>query len=169
MTARTALAVAALVSTAGCAGTQHYAQLKAQVDGYTFAKPIEEVWPDALRFVAGRGFSLVGADRKVLGDEPQSAWGVVFSRGHETHVTGSQWRAETAMTSQFQRYRILGSKTGPSTCRLEYYLIKSADQASIGSLDQADAVWRDVELELAFIATIDPDGAAKISRALTAN
>ncbi len=169
MTKRTMLALAALATTVACAtgSSQQYAQVKEQVDGYTFAKPIEEVWPDALRFVAGRGYALVGNDRKVLGDEPQSAWGAVFSKGHETYASGRQWRAETAMDSRYQRYRILGSKTGPSTCRIEYYLIRSEDPSRLGSIDQADAVSRDVDLELAFIATVDPDGAAKIGRALT--
>jgi hypothetical protein len=168
MITRTLLGVALLVSATGCAGSKQYAQLLAQVDGYTFEKPIAEVWPDALRFVAARGYGLVGADRKVLGDDPQSPWGAIFSKGHETYVEGRRWWAETAMNSRYQRYRIAGRAIGASTCRIEYFLITSEDPARLGNLDQADAVSRDVDLELAFIASVDPEGAARISRAAVA-
>lgn len=162
MIARSLLAVAVAASVAGCTASKQYAQVREQLDAYTIARPIAEVWPEALRFVSARGFDLVGADRKVLGDAPQNAWGSLFSKGHETYVAGKTWESETAMNYKYQRYRIVGIDRGAG-CRIEYYPITSEDLSR--DLGQAEAVSRDVELELAFVSTVDPEGAAKISRA----
>ena len=165
MKARPLLAVTVLACIAGCTSSKQYAMLLEQVDGYTIARPIKEAWPDAIRFVNQRGFTPVGGDRK-LADLPEtSPWGTIFSKGHETYVSGKTWKSETAMNQRYQRYRILGKETGAATCRIEFYSIFSDDPTRPGGLDENDAVSRDAELELAFIATFDPDGAARISRA----
>lgn len=162
MITRSLLVVALTASLAGCTASKQYAQVREQLDAYTIARPIAEVWPEALRFVSARGFDLVGADQKVLGDEPGNAWGSIFTKGHETYVSGKRWESETAMNHEYQRYRIVGIDRG-SGCRIEYYPIASDDPTR--NLNQGDVVTRDVELELAFVSTVDPEGAAKISRA----
>lgn len=164
MPARTALAVVAVTLAACVTPSKQFARMTEQLDAYEIQKPIAEAWPLALRFLDARGYALVGADRKWLGDEPQT-WGAIFAKGHETWVQGKRWEAETAMNPRFERYRLRGTATGEKTCRIEFYSIVAEDPTR-NSMGGGEPITRDVELELAFVSSLDPAGAERISRAV---
>jgi hypothetical protein len=138
--------------------------MREQLDAYSIPKPLDEVWPEALRFVNGRGFDLVGKDRQVLGQAEQSTLGKIFSAGHETQaVSGRQWKAETAANGQRQRYRLLGTQTGPASCRIEFYSLLAGDPLRDGEMSAPVREFRDLQLELEFVERYDAERAKQIA------
>ncbi len=162
-----------LLSTAllavACAGANRQAKLREQLDAYSIPKPLTEVWPDAMRFVAGQGYGLVGRDRTYLSEPEQAGIGAFFSKGHETQAVSKQhWQAETAMSNQYQRYRVDGYETGPASSRIEYTVVKSQDPVSGGAVVGSETEYRDVQLELEFMTRYDARAADRMEEAAKA-
>jgi hypothetical protein len=166
MILRAALAATLALSLLGCSGPGGQVRLREQLDAYSIPKPLAEVWPDALRFVSARGFELVGKDRRVLGQEEQSVFSKIFTAGHETQaVSGRQWKAETASNRQRQRYRVLGTQTGPERCRIEFYSLQAGDPLRDGEMGGPAREFRDLQLEVEFVETYDAEQARRIAAA----
>jgi hypothetical protein len=157
-----------LLALLACAGAQRQGQtrLREQLDAYSLPKPLAEVWPEALRFVSEHGFSLVGNDRRVVGEGEQGFLGKIFSRGHETvALSDRRWSAETGANEQHVRYRVVGTATGPSASRIEYFSIAGADPSQGGDQSGGERVARDLQLELDFVARYDAERANKMAEA----
>ncbi len=162
MTLRTRLPVAvALLVLAACAGVQRQKRLQAELDAYRLPKPLEVVWPDALRLVHARGFELVGEDRARIGGEAQGTWGEILSRGYDTRKIGpGRWSAATGQDSRFVQYRIDGADTGDGTCRITYTGIQGDPSGG-----ESHDTFRDTSMELELIEQLDPPAAERIAAA----
>jgi hypothetical protein len=145
----------------GCAGLgparARETYLRQQLDDLEYAKPIGEVWPDVLRLLAERGYSLVGRDREKAGLPEQGFLGRLVSAGFETQQLGEEGRAvETDWDRHRLRYRVEGRCAG-GRCRIEFTSIKQDE------MDPArDQRWRDREMELDLLRRVDPEAAARI-------
>lgn len=158
------LAFPLLLALGSCAASRSEARIREQLDAYSIAKPLAEVWPEALRHASDRGFDLVGKDRAVLGQEEQGTLGKILSAGHDTRtISATQWRAETAANGQRLRYRILGTATGASSCRIQFVAVQAGDP--LGGSETRAREYRDVELELDFIEKFDAERAQRMSAA----
>lgn len=161
MTARPLIA-ATLVACCGCATELgSYGQTRERLDEYVITKPLAEAWPRALRFLNERGYPPVGADRERIGLSGMGSWAAAASKGSETQISGSRWQADTAENSVGKRYRIIGVDLGADTCRIGFFRV-SAGGVVAPSDERRENMFRDPDVELAFIETLDPAGAARI-------
>ncbi len=63
--------------------------LEAQVVPFVHPGDCGRIWADVLREIAAQGFSLVGSDRAVVGQPPQSGLADFLSQGYQTRESGS--------------------------------------------------------------------------------
>jgi hypothetical protein len=163
MTFRTPLAAVLVACTLGCAAeTPTAGRMREQLDEYVIAKPIEQAWTDALRFLNERGYPPVGADRKRLGLPEMGSWSTAASKGSETQVSGQRWTADTQADARGRRYRIIGVVLSPTTCRIGFFAVNQQDVISPSDDRNRETIYREVRLELDFVQTFDPEGAAKM-------
>ncbi len=153
------LALAGILAAFALTGCAHFRAKEAEqkaLDAYQFQKPLQDVWPDALRLVAEQDYPLNGKDRTLLGIEEQGTLGKIFAKGHETQLRDGKWVSESGYGRDRRRYRVVGTETGPKTCQVIYFSLKARDD--LGQDEEA----RDTDMQLALIRRLDPEGAARI-------
>ncbi len=162
MTVRTSLALALASCTFACATEVGGAgRTRANLDDYVIEKPIDQAWTDALRFLDARGYPPVGADRKRLGLPEMGGWTTAASKGRETQVSGERWTMDTQSDSRGKRYHLIGVVLGPTSCRIGFFAVTEEGVTSPSDRNFEQG-YRDSTTELAFIETVDPQGAAKM-------
>ncbi len=153
---------AAVLGTVGCksisAGGAYPAYVRDQMRDYKFPKPCEELWHDALQILASSGYSLVGNDRKVAGQEEQGFVTNLLNRGHATtRDDNGVLESETDANGQFVRYVVRGKPADKDGCFVTYVEVID-DRAN-----STERRLRDYDLELKLLSTVDPLAAAKIA------
>jgi hypothetical protein len=181
------LVSAVLASTAGCAsvraGQARADALRKQLDEQRFAKPMEEVWPEARRLLAERGFPLAGEDAKAVGQAEMGLGDRLFSPARETHPYGED-------TGLLQKLGMLGGKKsggGPTGLSLDTGWRRTRDRYHVDALQdergvrvvylritendtehREEAPVRDLELELELLQRLDAEAAARMESGLDA-
>jgi hypothetical protein len=136
------------------------ARLREALDAHAFARPLDEVWPEALRLLNERQYELVGKDREVVGAREQSYLGRMFAKGFETRdLGGGKRELETNPDGKMRRYRVLGTDAGNGTSHVLFYLL----QGSTDSPSETDS--RDLAMELALVQRLEPEAAQHIASA----
>jgi hypothetical protein len=189
MTRPAAWIAAGIVAAAGCASVQtgraRAEYLTRELDAVRYAQPLDEVWDEARRLLADRGYPLVGADAKAVGQS--DVWLTnVFSPGTETRSTSAGATGllpnllsrpsggtadddrgarflETGWSRNRDRYRVDGWRDGPD-CRVTFTAIledRTEHQREAGR-------HRDLEMELDLARRLDPEAAARIEAGLAA-
>ncbi|HET9597352.1 MAG TPA: hypothetical protein VFP65_17310 [Anaeromyxobacteraceae bacterium] len=157
-TPRPAIAAAVLLAGA-CASvgaSRREGRLKDGLDGYAIDKPLEEVWPEAMKVALERGYEPVGKDRAVLGLPPQGTWGNLLAKGHETQRLGSDGLVlETNQDAEKRRYRIEGRRAGTGS-RVRFVVVQQRSE------DPSEELSRDLDAELELVRRFDPAGAARL-------
>ncbi len=151
----------ALALVAGCAGIKSHYALRQAVDAHRIERPLEVVWPEALKLLADRGYPLVGHDREVAGQRGSGSLLFIFDRGHETRkLEDGRLTAETNYGGQKLRYRVDGTDTGGGTCRVAFVAIQ-------GNIDRADEDrMDDPRMALDLLRRVEPEAAERIEAAL---
>ncbi len=163
------LPTAALVATlavAGCATVRsQMAQdryLYQQMDALRYHKPIAELWPEVQRFLYHRGYPLVGADAKAVGQD-DSLIRDLFSPGHATWATpGGGWQLQTGWGDGRRSYRADASPD-PRGVRIVLTAVDEDLSSSAGFVAN-----RDTAMELALAHVLAPDEAKRIEDGLEA-
>lgn len=157
---RSAPVVLLLASSFGCAalsGQGRATAVKAQLDAYRFQKPIDEVWPVAIRMLANKGWEPIGKDRELIGMAKDGAWSKIL-KGYETRTYGDGTRElQTKEDPTWLRYHLEGADKGNGTCEVRISSLQRHAEPSKG-----EDKWRDLQLELELVEMIDAEAAAKI-------
>lgn len=158
------IGVAVLLAATGCASLAHGGARPAYVAdamrNYAFPRPCEELWVDALKLVAEQGFGLVGADRKLVGQEEQGFITNFLNRGHATTRDDDDvLETETDSNRQGFRYLIRGKPGEKKTCFLTFTGIQEE------KVNATESRHRDYDQELLLLSRVDPAAAARILEA----
>jgi hypothetical protein len=153
------IAAGLLLATGGCASwradraaTEGRA---ARLDAVSYARPIEEVWAEARRLLAERGYPLAGEDAKAAG-QGESLVARFTGPGKQTRVDrDGTWRLETNWAKGL-RYRLEGVKAA-SGHRVSFFLVEQ-DRASYKDGPER----RDLDMELELVRRVDPPVAERI-------
>ncbi len=164
------LAAAALLAGTSCASLRaeraRREALTTRLDAFRYQKPLDEVWAEARRLLADRGYPLVGADAEAVGQKP-SAFSAflsnVFTAAKDTRPdpTATQF-LETGWGPGPNRYRLQGWAEGSSS-RIVFWAI--AEDPTEHGRDSYPPT-RDLEMELALAWRIDPAAAQAIEAAV---
>ncbi|HEX7489823.1 MAG TPA: hypothetical protein VF341_13000 [Anaeromyxobacteraceae bacterium] len=172
-----ALVAVGLLGVAGCAslGAQRAREqhLREELDAFRYTQPVEEVWAEARRLLAERGYPLVGDDAKAVGQQDLSLAERIFSPAHETHPYGDEsgLMQRLAGVSPKGTPGSLSLDTGWNSARNRYRLDAIKDDRGVrviftrvveDRVDHHDQATRDAELELALAQRLAPDAAARI-------
>lgn len=165
----TTAALALLALGGGCAAQRAAAErarlLQGQLDEVRYSRPLDEVWAEARRLLADRGYPLAGADAEAVGQKPWFLSGI-FSPAKDTRpdpaggqVLETGWGPGSPAAL---RYRLQGS-AGGSGCRVVFWAVPE-DQTEHGRDGRPPRRGLDMELDLA--RRLDPEAAARIEAAL---
>jgi hypothetical protein len=150
-----------------------------QLDAFRYAAPLDDVWQQARRLLAERGYPLAEADAKAVGQPPMSVPARLFSPARETstserkHVAlidntrvgasaGTPWSLDTGWNTYWQRYHVEGRVTAAG-CRIIFTWLEQEQT------DRQVVATRDLELELELIRRVDPASAAGIESKLSSH
>jgi hypothetical protein len=146
----------------GCAVVgrfKHDARVREELDAHQFTRPLDAVWPEALKLLTERDYEVLGRDRAVVGLKEQSTLESVFQKGFETRDLGhGKWALETNPDIKMRRFRVEGIATDRGHCRVTFYLVQAYSQ------DVSEDVSRDISMELALVERIEPENAERIAR-----
>ena len=156
-----ALAVAA----AGCAAQRAAAArarlLQGKLDELRYPKPLDDVWAEARRLLAAKGYPLAGADAEAVGQKPAFLGGL-FSPAKETQPDPNGQFLETGWGPGPLRYRLQGSKDGAGV-QVVFWAF-AADPTEHGR--DAPGRTRGLDMELELARRLDPEAAAAIEAAV---
>jgi hypothetical protein len=181
------LAGALLLAGSGCASLQasraRAKALEAQLEAFRYEKPLDEVWQEARRLLAERGYPLASDDAAAVGQKEMSLPERIFSPAKET-------RRRSADVGLFQRLGGAGGGSGtlgPDDERfLETGWRREGDRYRADGLrdekgshvlfrhilqdrtDHRDSAERDPEMELELARRLDPEAAERIEAAVAA-
>jgi len=151
-----ASAVLLLAACASVGATRREGRLRDELDAYRIEKPLEEVWPEAMKVVLDRGYQPVGKDRDVVGLSAQGTWGNLIAKGHETQRLGSDGLVlETNQDGEKRRYRIEGRRAEGGS-RVRFVVVQTRSD------DPSEELSRDLDAELELVRRFDPAGAARL-------
>lgn len=171
---------AALLAAAACASLQggraRAQRLQERLDAFRYDKPLPEVWLEARRLLADRGYPLAGEDAKAVGQKEMAVTERLLSPAKETypygedvgllqqlgvvgrgHDKGSQagLSLDTGWRRTRDRYHVDGLQE-EGGCRVVFtHVVEDLT-------DHRGQASRDLELELALAQRIDPAAAARI-------
>ena len=136
--------------------------LRAELGSWVYRQDCKSLWPDVVRLLASQGYSLVGDDRTVAGEPPQSAAANFFSEGFATRQTydGGLVLA-TDWNRAWVRYRAIGAVVGGG-CSVTFTRESQPDTDDPGKTESGT----DWEMALALLRKVDPAGAARVEAAL---
>jgi hypothetical protein len=165
-TLRRTLALAAgvaLLATAGCASTRLAAArddyLRQSLGSFVYGMNCQSLWPEVIRLLASKGYQLVGIDRAVAGQPPQSALGNFFSEGFATRETyDGGLTVATSWDQAWVRYRATGIVVPPGRCSVTFTRDSQPDTDDPGK----SASWLDWEMALELLQRVDPAAAGRI-------
>lgn len=162
-------------ASAGCAtaGKVRQERLQRDLDAFSFARPLDEVWQEARRLLAERGYQLADEDAEAVGQRKMTFAERFLSPARDTGpateggllqrlgavkarpVSTAAQALDTAWNRYGERYHLEGwSQEGGSRVVFTYLKLDRTDRQS----EQT----RDVELELALVHRLDPGAAARI-------
>lgn len=132
--------------------------LRAELGPWVYQQDCKSLWPDVVRLLASEGYSLVGDDRTVAGEPPQSAAANFFSEGFATRQTydGGLVLA-TDWNRAWVRYRAIGAVVGGG-CSVTFTRESQPDTDDPGKTESGT----DWEMALALLRKVDPAGAARV-------
>lgn len=160
------LAAAALLATSSCASMQaaraRREALTAQLDALRYPRPLDEVWAEARRLLAEKGYPLAGKDAEAVGQTP-GFLASIFSPAKETRPdpAGGQF-LESGWGPGQLRYRLAATGDGTG-CRVLFAALQE-DPTEHGR--DAGQARRDAEMELELARRLEPESAARIEAAL---
>jgi hypothetical protein len=167
MTRPTALLAAAiLLAASSCASLKaeraRREALTVRLDALRYQKPLDEVWAEARRLLAEKGYPLAGADAEAVGQKPAFLGGL-FSPAKDTRPDPAATQfLESGWGPGALRYRLQGWAEGSST-RVVFWAIPE-DPTEHGRDGRPWSRGLDMELDLA--RRLDPDAAAAIEAAV---
>jgi len=166
LAARAAL-VALLAAASGCATTAGQARarrLEAALDARPVTRPLDEVWGEARRFLAERGYGLAAEDAEAVGQEHTGLLQSALSRARATDTTpGGGRRLETGWAGDRSRFVAEATPAGGGfTVRLTRIREHLTQPLRDGERR------RDPDLELALLRRLDPAAAAEVEGAASA-
>jgi hypothetical protein len=158
----TAIAAVAALLLEGCASMRLAARqddyMRETLGSWVYPKTCKDVWPDVVKLLASKGFSLAGDDRVVAGEAPQSAFIAAISEGFATRqsydgglVLGTSWNRN------WVRYRAIGAVVG-SGCSVSFLRDVQPDTDDPGKVESTT----DYEMALDLLRRVDPAGAARV-------
>jgi hypothetical protein len=147
---------------AGCATLTHGGARNAYVANamreYRFPVACEKLWPDALRMLAQEGFSLVGTDRELAGQDKQGAITNFLNVGHATTLDDKGvYESETDWNSTRFRYQVRGAMAGKDGCFVNFVGIQE------DRTNSTERRHRDYEKEFYLLSVVAPAEGARIS------
>lgn len=163
------LAAAALLTATACASMKaeraRREALTPRLDALRYQKPLDEVWAEARRLLAEKGYPLAGKDAEAVGQKALFLGGL-FSPAKETRPDPAATQfLETGWgpgTSGALRYRLQGWSEGSSS-RVVFWAIPE-DPTEHGRDGRPWSRGLDLELDLA--RRLDPEAAAAIEAAV---
>jgi hypothetical protein len=150
-------------------------RLQHELDGFVYAKPLGDVWQEARRLLAERGFPLADKDAEAVGQKPMNWTEKLLSPARETGpateggllqrmgvlkgktVSGAAQALDTGWSQYGERYHLEGWTDG-SGCRVLFTFIKQ-------NSDRQETKSRDLDMELDLLRRIDPATADRIDQA----
>jgi hypothetical protein len=159
---------AALLLTAGCASIQagraRTAYQREQLDAYRYRKPVEEVWQEARKMLAERGYGLAGKDAEAVGQK-ENFFRALISPARETRSDGKGGRfLETGWSGGTDRSRFRVEAIADVVgYRVSFTRIDEDPSRTGGAVRE-----RDVEAEMDLLRRIDPDVAERIEEGMDA-
>ncbi len=156
------VAGAGTLALAGCShlgiGNSRDAYVRDAMRNYRFPVACETLWADGLKMLAQDGFSLVGADRQVAGQEKQGFVTNFLNAGHATtRDDKGVYEAETDNDNSYLRYALKGTPAGKDGCFVNVIGIKT------DKVNDSQSRHRDYEKELYLLSMVAPAEAARIS------
>jgi len=160
------LAAAAVLATSSCASMKaeraRREALTARLDALRYAKPLDEVWAEARRMLAEKGYPLAGADAEAVGQKA-SPLAAIFSPAKETRPDPAGGRfLETGWGRGQTRHRLSADDQGGS-CRVVFWVLR--EHPTEHGRDAGPGT-RDVDLELELTRRLDPEAAGRIEAAV---
>ena len=165
---------------AGCAtaASARRDRLQHELDAFVFPKPLPEVWQEARRMLADRGFQLADKDAEAVGQKPMSWAEKVLSPARDTGpatesgllqrmgavkgkaVSDAAQALDTGWTQYGERYHLEGW-TESAGSRVVFTFVKQG-------ADRQDTKTRDLEAELDLLRRVDPAAAERIEQSAEA-
>ncbi|HET7754189.1 MAG TPA: hypothetical protein VFK85_09785 [Anaeromyxobacteraceae bacterium] len=173
-----------LVASAGCASLHarraRTERLQSELDALRYRKPIEEVWQEARRTLADRGFPLADEDAAAVGQGDMGFASKIFSPARATRpLTDDALLARRLGTPADPAAKVRGlaldTGWGKGTPRhrrhLEAYTDGDEVRVAVFRIveeapEQRETTDRDLELELELARRLDPAAAERIDAAL---
>lgn len=154
------IAAGLLATSFGCASWQanraRNKYLAQQLDAISYAKPMGEVWAEARRLLADKGYPLAGEDAKAVGQQQGWFLARLVSPSRETRVDGKgNWMLDSGWLKAV-RYHLEGVNAGAG-CRVVFTSIEQ-DQVD----HRNESGHRDLQMELELARRVDPEAAARI-------
>jgi hypothetical protein len=151
----------AVLALGGCksvtAGGTRPAYIRDAMRDYRYPKPCEELWVDGLKFLASQGYSLVGSDRELAGQEKQGVITHFLNRGHATtRDDEGVYESETDADGQGVRHLLQGKPAGKDGCFIKIFVI--TDDRMTAEVRRH----RDYDQELLLLARINPVEGSRI-------
>lgn len=132
--------------------------LQAQLAPWVYRQDCQTLWPDVLRLLAREGYSLVGDDRIVAGEPPQSGAANFFSEGFRTKQTyDGGLVVATDWNRAWVRYRAIGTVVDGG-CSVTFTRVSQPDTDDPGKTESGT----DWDMALALLRKVDPAGAARV-------
>jgi hypothetical protein len=149
-----------IVHAVACASTSsaHKAELRRALDRAVVSRGPAEIWPEVQRFLAQRGYPLVGADRVAAGRPAQGSISKLFSVGFETRARADGGRVLETDALKDVRVHVEAMPAAGGGSRLYVRLVKRVEM-SLTETTQS----RDEDLELALLEQLDPTAAATVA------
>lgn len=154
----TLVAVAALATLAGCAGSAKERFVTERASQYVYDKPIDEVWEHARALLREEGFGLreVAGGYELLTDEKEGQVSSMGTSFIKVYAKGQKVGAD-GCTVQFMRHtRTSAGERGGVGSGSE------AREAREGGMSAGAQSTRDVMLEWKLLQRVDPEAAKKI-------
>lgn len=162
-----AAAAATALLLGGCASIRaqsaRSSYLEKQLAEYQIPRLCKDLWPDALKVVAGHDFPLVGDDRVHAGGESQGWLGRFFAKGHQTYRVGEdglESESDWGRTEKNIRYRVECRGAAKDKSRVVFTSIRRDDMDS-----GREYLTVDYEMALELVYRVDPDAARKMDDA----
>jgi len=152
-----------LLAMAGCASVRLAAArddyLRESLGSFVYDMNCQSLWPEVIRLLASKGYQLVGIDRAVAGQPPQSALGNFFAEGFATRETyDGGLTVATSWDQAWVRYRATGIVVPPGRCSVTFTRDSQPDTGDPGkSVSMLD--W---EMALELLQRVDPAAARRI-------
>ena len=168
-------AALAAASASVTAGQQRRERLQRELDAFVYPKPLDDVWQEARRLLAERGYPLAGKDAEAVGQKPMS-WAERFlSPARETAPAGAEpvgllqklsgasgtpgvgQVLDTGWTQYGERVHLHGWSDAGG-CRIVIQHLKR------DATDRRAEETRDVELELELVRRVDAAAAERLDK-----